>query len=143
MMNKKWKLFPFNKNKVISINMVTKSGKKEYAKRTGGDPNMPDMKGKGQSKGLAITKTDKKRRDAKRKAKDKKEKSEFLKGIKKDKPKPKEKGKSVSALRKEASVIRKSLTPKPISKMKKGELETYIAKHRGQGKSSIAPKGLG
>lgn len=122
--------------------MVTKSGKKEYAKRTGGEPGMPDMKGKGQSKGLAITKTDKKRRDAKRKAKDKKEKSEFLKEIKKDK-KPKEKGKSVSQMRKEASAIRKSLTPKPISKMKKSELETYIAKHRGQGKSSIAPKGLG
>ena len=117
-------------------------GQTGYAKRTGGAPGqMPDMKGKGQQKGLKISKTDKKKRDAKKKgiakaeAKGKSNAAKFLAGPKAKK----EKGKSVAVLKKEATAIRKSMMPKPVSKMKKAELVSFISSNSRKS----APTGLG
>ena len=113
-----------------------------YAKRTGGAPGqMPDMKGKGQQKGLKISKTDKKKRDAKKKGNKKAEEkgksnaAKFLAGPKEKKAK----GKSVAVLKKEATAIRKGMMPKPVSKMKKAELVSFISSNS----KKSAPSGLG
>ena len=94
--------------------------KKGMAKRTGGAPKKYEETGKAKRTGGA---------PGQKKAKAEKAKAD--------------RGPTVSALRKEASVIRRSLTPKPISKMKKEELKSYVANHKNKGKASIAPAGLG
>ena len=102
---------------------------------------MPDMKGKGQQKGLKISASDKKKRDAKKKglakadAKGKANAKKFLEGPKEKKVK----GKSVAVLKKEATTIRKKMMPKPVSKMKKAELMSFISSHS----TKSAPAGLG
>mgnify|MGYP003665001605 FL=1 len=98
-------------------------GKKGFAKRTGGAPKKYEETGKAKRTGGAPG-----QKKAKKEPKAKKEKVD--------------KGPSVAVLRKEASVIRRSLTPKPISKMKKEELKSYVSAHKNKGKASTAPAGL-
>ena len=103
--------------------------KKGYAKRTGGAPGVKQT-GMARRSGPA--------------PKGKKGAPKLPSGNK-DRLTPKAKqmkGKNVTQLRKEASAIRRSLTPKPTSKMKKAELEKYISSHRGKGKQAAAPSGL-
>tara|TARA_R110001583_G_scaffold146472_1_gene298504 strand:- start:610 stop:963 length:354 start_codon:yes stop_codon:yes gene_type:complete len=98
-----------------------KTMKKGYAKRTGGAPGSGKVAKARKVKKAKMSEAEKKARRASKKQ---------------------ARGKNVAEMRKEASVIRRSLTPKPISKMKKAELTSYISSHRGKGKQAMAPSGL-